>query len=48
MRLSIKVKTQDFWEDGTETIDRCREKLVTFGKFSVNTVGRSIRQDLKL
>ena len=34
--LSIKVKTQDFWEDGRETIDRRREKLVTFGKLSVN------------
>ena len=30
IRLSIKVKTQDFWEDDTETIDRGREKLVTF------------------
>ena len=27
---------QDFWEDGGETIDRGREKLVTFGKLSVN------------
>ena len=36
IRLSIKVKTQDFWEDGRETIDRGREKLVTFGKLSVN------------
>ena len=36
IRLSIKVKTQDFWEDGRETIDRGREMLVTFGKFSVN------------
>ena len=36
IRLSIKVKTQDFWEDGTEAIDRGREKLVTFGKLSVN------------
>ena len=27
---------QDFWEDGTETIDRGREMLVTFGKLSVN------------
>ena len=34
--LSIKVKTQDFWEDGRETIDRGREMLVTFGKLSVN------------
>ena len=34
--LSIKVKTQDFWEDGRETIDRGREKLVTCGKLSVN------------
>ena len=36
IRLSIKVKTQDFWEDGRETIDRGREKLVKFGKLSVN------------
>ena len=36
IRLSIKVKTHDFWEDGRETIDRGREKLVTFGKLSVN------------
>ena len=36
IRLSIKVKTQDFWEDGRETIDRGREKLATFGKLSVN------------
>ena len=35
-RLSIKVKKQDFWEDGRETIDRGREKFVTFGKLSVN------------
>ena len=35
-RVSIKVKTQDFWEDGRETIDLGREKLVTFGKLSVN------------
>ena len=35
IRLSIKVKTQDFWEDGRETIDRGREKFVTFGKLSV-------------
>ena len=36
MRLSIKVKTRDFWEDGRETIDRGREMLVTLGKLSVN------------
>ena len=30
------VKTQDFWKDGREAIDRGREKLVTFGKLSVN------------
>ena len=36
IRLSIKVKTQDFWEDGRETIDRGREMLVEFGKLSVN------------
>ena len=36
IRLSIKVKTRDFWEDGRETIDRGREMLVTFGKLSVN------------
>ena len=35
-RLFIKVKTQDFWEDRRETIDRGRKKLVTFGKLSVN------------
>ena len=35
-RLSIKVKTQDLWEDGRETIDRGREMLVTFGKLPVN------------
>ena len=36
IRLSIKIKTQDFWKDGTEAIDRGREKLVTLGKLSVN------------
>ena len=36
IRLSIKVKTQDFWKDGREAIDRGREKLVTFRKLSVN------------
>ena len=36
IRLSFKVKTQDFGEDGRETIDRGREKLVTFRKLSVN------------
>ena len=36
IRLSIKVKTQNFWEDGRETIDGGREKLDTFGKLSVN------------
>ena len=34
--LSIKVKTQDFWEGGKETINRGREMLDTFGKLSVN------------
>ena len=34
--LSIKAIKQDFWEDGRETIDRSREKFVTFGKLSVN------------
>ena len=29
-------KTHGFWEDGGETIDRGREKLLTFGKLSVN------------
>ena len=33
---SVKVKTQDFWEDGRETINRGREKLVTLGKLLVN------------
>ena len=36
IRLSIKVKMQDFWEDGREAIDRGCEKLVMFGKLSVN------------
>ena len=36
IRLSIEVKTHDFWEDGGETIDSGREKLVTFRKLSVN------------
>ena len=36
IRLSIKVKTQDFWKDGREAMDRGREKLVAFGKLSVN------------
>ena len=36
IRFSIKVKTQDFWEDDRETINRTREKLVTFEKLSVN------------
>ena len=34
--LSVKVKTQDFWKDGREAIDRGRERLVTFGKLSAN------------
>ena len=37
IRFSIKVETQDFWEDERETINRSREKLVTFGKLSVNS-----------
>ena len=36
IRLSIKVKTQDFSKDGREAIGRGREKLVTFGKLSGN------------
>ena len=36
MWLSIKVKTQNFWENGRETIDTGREMLVRFGKLSVN------------
>ena len=39
IRLSIKVETQDFWEDSRETIDRSRQIfyiLVTFGKLSLN------------
>ena len=32
--FSIKVKTQDFWEDDRETINRSHENLVTFGKLS--------------
>ena len=36
IRLSIKVKTQDFWKDGREAIHIGREKLVTFGKLTVN------------
>ena len=36
IQLLIKVKTQDFWEDGRETIDRGCEMLITFGKLSVN------------
>ena len=31
-----KLKHRIFWEDGKEIIDRGREKLVTFGKLSVN------------
>ena len=35
IRFLIKVKTQDFWEDDRETINRSREELVvTFGKLS--------------
>ena len=36
IRFSIKVKTQDFWEDDRETINRSNEKLVTFWKLSLN------------
>ena len=36
IRLSIKVKTQDFWEDGREAVDRGCEKLVMLGKLLVN------------
>ena len=35
IRISIKVKTKDFREDGRETFERGREMLVTFGKLSV-------------
>ena len=31
-----KLKLRDLWKDGREVIDRGREKLVTFGKLSVN------------
>ena len=31
-----QVKTQDFWKDGREAINRGREKLVMFGKLSGN------------
>ena len=36
IRFSIKVKTPHFWGDDRETINRSREKLVTFGKLPVN------------
>ena len=36
MWVPMKVKTQDFWEDGGEIIDRGREKFVTFRKLPVN------------
>ena len=36
IRLSIKFKVKDFWEDGRKPIDRDSEKLVTFGKLSLN------------
>ena len=36
IRFLIKVKIQDFWEDDRETINRSHEKIVTFGKLSVN------------
>ena len=45
--LSIKVKTQDFWEDDRETVERGREKFVTFGKLSVNfrkLSGKNLKQ----
>ena len=34
--LSTKLKTQDFWQYGGETVNKGHEKLVTFGKLSVN------------
>ena len=46
IRLSIKVKTQDFWKDGREAIDRGREKLVTFEKI-VGKFSETFRKDLK-
>ena len=36
IRFLIKVKTQDFWEDDRETINRSHERLVTFGQLLVN------------
>ena len=42
-----KLKRRIFWEDGRETIDRGREKFVTFGKLSVNfrkLSGKNLKQ----
>ena len=44
IRLSIKVKTQDFWEDGRETIDRGRKKFVTFGKLWGNFPEKNLKR----
>ena len=36
IRLLIKVKITDFWEDGGKLSAEDREKLVTFGKLLAN------------
>ena len=46
MRLWIKVKAQDFWEDGRETIDRGREMLSYVQKI-VGKFSETFRKDLK-
>ena len=46
IRLSIKVKTQDFWEAGRETIDSGREMLVNVRKI-VGKFSETFWKDLK-
>ena len=46
IRLSIKVKTQDFWEDGREAIDRGREKFSYVRKI-VGKFSETFRKDPK-
>ena len=45
IRLSIKVKTQDFWEDGREAIDRGRE--FSYVRKIVVKLSETFRKDLK-
>ena len=46
IRLSIKVKVKDFWEDGRNLLTEDPEKLVTFRKI-VGKFSETFRKNLK-